>query len=195
MDISKARELSDQELLTELVSARRHLYDLRFQLATRQLSDYSQIAQTRRSIARLLTVQTEREFGGAAAAGVGARSRREVMSAVAGAHHGEAQDQGRPRGLRQDGQDHRGLGGAPQPPPAVQARHPADHAASRRTTSATRRASVTRCASRSPGRCPPPSAGAWSRSCARASAWQHRAGGGLRGRDRGGHPRRGPSRP
>ena len=70
MDISKARELSDQELQTELVSARRHLYDLRFQLATRQLSDYSQISQTRRSIARLLTVQTEREFGGVAAAGV-----------------------------------------------------------------------------------------------------------------------------
>ena len=72
MDISKARQLSDQELLAELVSARRHLYDLRFQLATRQLSDYSQIAQTRRSIARLLTVQTEREFDDTAVAGVGA---------------------------------------------------------------------------------------------------------------------------
>ncbi len=71
MDIGKARGLSDQELETELVSARRHLYDLRFQLATRQLSDYSQIAQTRRSIARLLTVQTERELG--AGTGVGAR--------------------------------------------------------------------------------------------------------------------------
>ena len=69
MDISKARELSDQELLVELAQARRQLYDLRFQLATRQLSDYSQIAQTRRSIARLLTVQTERELG----AGAGAR--------------------------------------------------------------------------------------------------------------------------
>jgi large subunit ribosomal protein L29 len=72
MDISKARQLSDQELPAELVSARRHLYDLRFQLATRQLSDYSQIAQTRRSIARLLTVQTEREFDDTAVAGVGA---------------------------------------------------------------------------------------------------------------------------
>ncbi len=71
MDISRARELSDQELLAELARARRQLYDLRFQLATRQLSDYSQIAQTRRSIARLLTVQTERELG--AASGAGAR--------------------------------------------------------------------------------------------------------------------------
>ncbi|MFN8520489.1 MAG: 50S ribosomal protein L29 [Chloroflexota bacterium] len=71
MDISRARELSDRELLAELAQARRQLYDLRFQLATRQLSDYSQIAQTRRSIARLLTVQTERELG--AGTGVGAR--------------------------------------------------------------------------------------------------------------------------
>ena len=76
------------------MSARRHLYDLRFQLATRQLTDYSQIAQTRRSIARLLTVQTEREFGDAAAAGVGAGRRREVMSAGTGAH---TRGSGRPR--------------------------------------------------------------------------------------------------
>jgi large subunit ribosomal protein L29 len=74
MDISKARELSDQELLVELAQARRQLYDLRFQLATRQLSDYSQIAQTRRSIARLLTVQTERELSVGTGARRGGRS-------------------------------------------------------------------------------------------------------------------------
>ena len=68
MDIDKVRGLSDQELDSELVSARRHLYDLRFQLATRQLTDYSQISQTRRTIARLLTVQTERDLGTGAAA-------------------------------------------------------------------------------------------------------------------------------
>jgi len=62
MDIGKVRGLSDLEVESELVSARRHLYDLRFQLATRQLTDYSQISQTRRTIARLLTVQTERGF-------------------------------------------------------------------------------------------------------------------------------------
>ena len=63
MEIAKARNLSEQELTEELASARRHLYDLRFQLATRQLTDYSQISQTRRDIARLLTVQTERGSG------------------------------------------------------------------------------------------------------------------------------------
>ncbi len=60
MDIVKARALNDAELVDELSLARRQLYDLRFQLATRQLTDYSQISRTRRSIARLLTVQTER---------------------------------------------------------------------------------------------------------------------------------------
>jgi large subunit ribosomal protein L29 len=60
MDIARVRTLSDQELLEELTTARRHLYDLRFQLATRQLTDFNQIAQTRKTIARLLTVQTER---------------------------------------------------------------------------------------------------------------------------------------
>ena len=60
MDIDAVRALTDAELARELSTQRRHLYDLRFQLATRQLNDYSQIAQTRRSIARILTVMTER---------------------------------------------------------------------------------------------------------------------------------------
>ena len=75
MEIAKARSLSERELTEELASARRHLYDLRFQLATRQLTDYSQISQTRKDIARLLTVQTERQLedgsGGASDAAAG----------------------------------------------------------------------------------------------------------------------------
>ena len=66
MDIARVRSLSDGELMDEMTTARRHLYDLRFQLATRQLTDHSQIAQTRRTIARLLTVQTERSLAGEA---------------------------------------------------------------------------------------------------------------------------------
>ncbi|MFV2063200.1 MAG: 50S ribosomal protein L29 [Chloroflexota bacterium] len=62
MEIAKARDLSEEELGEELESARRHLYDLRFQLATRQLTDYNQISRTRRDIARLLTVRTERQL-------------------------------------------------------------------------------------------------------------------------------------
>jgi large subunit ribosomal protein L29 len=60
MDIAKVRTLTDKEIFDELTTAKRHLYDLRFQLATRQLTDFNQIAQTRKTIARLLTVQTER---------------------------------------------------------------------------------------------------------------------------------------
>ena len=62
MDIASVRGLTDAELVTELTTAKRHLYDLRFQLATRQLTDYHQIPQTRRTIARILTVLTEREL-------------------------------------------------------------------------------------------------------------------------------------
>ena len=62
MDIDKVRALTDAELVSELAAAKRNLYDLRFQLATRQLTDYSQIPQTRRKIARILTVLTEREL-------------------------------------------------------------------------------------------------------------------------------------
>ena len=62
MEIARARLLSDQELAQELTSARRNLYDLRFQLATRQLTDHSQLTGTRRSIARILTVMTERNL-------------------------------------------------------------------------------------------------------------------------------------
>ncbi len=75
MDIDKVRALTDTELATELSAARRHLYDLRFQLATRQLTDYNQIPQTRKRIARILTVMTERQLGdepGAGTSGNGA---------------------------------------------------------------------------------------------------------------------------
>jgi large subunit ribosomal protein L29 len=62
MDIDKVRALTDTEVLVQLVAERRNLYDLRFQLATRQLTDHNQLTQTRRSIARLLTVMTERDL-------------------------------------------------------------------------------------------------------------------------------------
>ena len=65
MDIDEVRGLSDAELETELATAKRNLYDLRFQLATRQLTDYTQIRKTRKQLARILTVQTERKLAGA----------------------------------------------------------------------------------------------------------------------------------
>ena len=61
MDIDKVRGLSDDELKEQLVQAKQDLWQARFQLNTRQLKDYSTIPQTRRTIARILTVQQERK--------------------------------------------------------------------------------------------------------------------------------------
>lgn len=67
MDVDKVRALSDVEIEEALVEARRELWQLRFDLTTRQLTDYSKIRQARRKIARLLTVRTERERAGSGA--------------------------------------------------------------------------------------------------------------------------------
>lgn len=66
MDIDKVRGLTDGELEQALVDAKRELWQLRFDLTTRQLTDYGKIPQTRRKIARILTVQTERRRAGTA---------------------------------------------------------------------------------------------------------------------------------
>ena len=60
MDIGKIRELSDAELEAALREAKQDLWSARFALSTRQLNDTSTIPQTRRRIARILTVQRER---------------------------------------------------------------------------------------------------------------------------------------
>ena len=60
MDIGKMRELSDTELEQALRDAKQDLWSARFALSTRQLNDTSTIPQTRRRIARILTVQRER---------------------------------------------------------------------------------------------------------------------------------------
>ena len=62
MDIDEVRALSDAELEVGLATAKRNLYDLRFQLATRQLNDYMQIRKTRKHLARIMTVQVERQL-------------------------------------------------------------------------------------------------------------------------------------
>ncbi len=61
MDIAKIREMSDTELEAALAQAKQDLWSARFALSTRQLKDYSSIPQSRRTIARILTVKRERE--------------------------------------------------------------------------------------------------------------------------------------
>ena len=63
MDIESVRKLSDGELEDALKEAKQDLWGARFALSTRQLKDYSSIHLTRRTIARILTVQRERKLG------------------------------------------------------------------------------------------------------------------------------------
>jgi large subunit ribosomal protein L29 len=60
MDIGEIRQLSDTELENALKQAKQDLWQARFALSTRQLKDYSTIPAARRTIARILTVQRER---------------------------------------------------------------------------------------------------------------------------------------
>ena len=69
VNIGKVREMSDAELENALREAKQDLWSARFALSTRQLNDTSTIPQTRRRIARILTVQRERGLARTASAG------------------------------------------------------------------------------------------------------------------------------
>lgn len=68
MLISEVRGLSTSELEGKVDDAREELFRLRFQFQTGQLTDYSRLVVSRRSVARLLTVLRERELAAALAA-------------------------------------------------------------------------------------------------------------------------------
>jgi large subunit ribosomal protein L29 len=61
MDISEVRALSDKDLEAALRDAKQELWKIRFDIATRQESNYSRLPATRKRIARILTVMTERQ--------------------------------------------------------------------------------------------------------------------------------------
>ena len=69
MKANQLRELSDEELALRLRDTRKELFNLRFQHATGQLDNPHKLALTRREIARLLTLQSERESERRAAGG------------------------------------------------------------------------------------------------------------------------------
>ena len=77
MRISEIRGLSTSEIQAKVDDAREELFKLRFQFKTGQLTDYSRITVSRRSVARLLTVLRERELAAGlanAAAGEGEKA-------------------------------------------------------------------------------------------------------------------------
>jgi large subunit ribosomal protein L29 len=54
------REHTAEQLAADLESAHHALFNLRFQSATRQLADVSQVSKAKRRVARLRTLQRER---------------------------------------------------------------------------------------------------------------------------------------
>ena len=59
---SELRELSDDELDHRLTERRQELFNLRFQSVTGALENAARLKLTKREIARILTVQTERQY-------------------------------------------------------------------------------------------------------------------------------------
>ncbi|HEU4449353.1 MAG TPA: 50S ribosomal protein L29 [Gaiellaceae bacterium] len=54
------RDLSDEELVRRLAESRENLFNLRFQMATGALDNTARLKLAKRDIARILTVQAER---------------------------------------------------------------------------------------------------------------------------------------
>ena len=60
MKASELRELSIQELLERERDSRKELFNLRFQMATGQLSNHTAIKRAKKDIARIKTVLNEK---------------------------------------------------------------------------------------------------------------------------------------
>ena len=61
MRARELRDLSDEELLKRLGESRENLFNLRFQMATGALDNTARLRLAKRDIARILTIQAERE--------------------------------------------------------------------------------------------------------------------------------------
>jgi len=63
MKMYEIRQMTDDELRKRITEEENNLVDLRFALATKQLTNTAKIKLTRRDIARMKTVLRERELG------------------------------------------------------------------------------------------------------------------------------------
>ncbi len=64
MKASEMRALTIEELERELERLREEAFNLRFQLATKQLSDHNRLTQVKRGIGRAKTILRERDLFG-----------------------------------------------------------------------------------------------------------------------------------
>ena len=62
MNATELRNLSDMDLAAQLESSHQELFNLRFRLATLQLTNHRELPKVRRTIARIMTIQREREL-------------------------------------------------------------------------------------------------------------------------------------
>lgn len=60
MKTSEIKDMNTQELRHELDRLRRHVFDLRAQAVTEKLENPNQVKETRKTIARVLTVLRQR---------------------------------------------------------------------------------------------------------------------------------------
>ncbi|OPZ91852.1 MAG: 50S ribosomal protein L29 [bacterium ADurb.Bin425] len=61
MKVKELRELSKEELTGRIDEARKSLVELRFQLAMRKLENPARIRTTKRELAQMLTIMTEKD--------------------------------------------------------------------------------------------------------------------------------------
>ena len=64
MKVSEVRAMSSEELIKQLQTANRDLFDLRLKSSTKQLVNHREITRTRRKIAIIQTIIRERELAG-----------------------------------------------------------------------------------------------------------------------------------
>lgn len=62
MKAEEIRAMATEEIYAELDEAREELMNFRFQMAFGGLTDHTRLRYTRRNIARMLTILTEREY-------------------------------------------------------------------------------------------------------------------------------------
>ncbi len=63
MKVNELRNLSSEEITTQIDQLKDELFNLRFQLATGQLENPMRIRQVRKDIARAKTILRQRELG------------------------------------------------------------------------------------------------------------------------------------
>lgn len=63
MRVQEIRDLNDRDLEKKLSDLKEELFNLRFQMTTGQLDNVMRLRDVRRSIARVKTVQRQRELG------------------------------------------------------------------------------------------------------------------------------------